>query len=582
MRLARLAVVALLLLLAAAPARAQEMSANVESVASLPEAKSAIAINFIDDVMFVSTAAGVFSYDVSDPADPQPLGALPMYIWENEDMDVDAARKRLFISRDPRGFTTPATSGATFPYGAVHVIDVSDPRVMRQVGFFTLPAGHTSTCVNACDFLWTGGPYKNAQTQPADWVGRPIYATDVRDPANPKPCPEPIDTGRNDGVTDYVHDVQVDSRGVAWVSGGGGVRGYWTSGEHRNPLTGRVETATACAPIPYAGSGTPEASTPSRFMHNAFRDPGGPAVPDVAGPGGPPRGAAPGGGSADQGAPAVTESRLSTARAAKRCSAVKAKAKRKRRRTSRAARRPAAKRSSRRPDVTARAAGKKRKPRKRRASRRGSCRKTVKRPRKVRSARSGRRAKTSTALRSAAARTPSGRGGIAADRILYGTEESLDSDCSKSGRFVTYDLAGTFDGEGFRDTAQTRHRMEVLDTWTPQDAEGATGCASAHYFSSRGDGVFANAFYEQGVRFLDVSNPRAIRQIGWWRPDDANTWAAYWHKGYVFVADFTRGVEVLRFDGAAGQAQQVKAPALASHAQRQEMDPRFGSLCPLK
>lgn len=323
MRPARSVVLALLmLLLAAAPARAQEMSANVESVASLPEAKSAIAINFIDDVMFVSTAAGVFSYDVSDPADPQRLGALPMYIGETEDLDVEAVRKRIFISRDPRGFTTPATPGATFPYGAVHVIDVSDPRVMKQVGFFTLPAGHTSTCVNDCDFLWTGGPYRNAETQPADWVGRPIYATDVRDPANPKPCPDPIDTGRNDGVTDYVHDVQVDSRGVAWVSGGGGVRGYWTSGEHRNPRTGRVETATACAPIPYAGSGTPESATPSRFMHNAFRDPDGPALPVGGGalPAG--RGGAPADGSREQTAPGAAGSRA--APAAKRCAAGRA------------------------------------------------------------------------------------------------------------------------------------------------------------------------------------------------------------------------------------------------------------------
>ena len=33
-----------------------------------------------------------------------------------------------------------------------------------------------------------------------------------------------LTNGYNDGVTDYVHDVQVDSRGVAWVSGAGGVR----------------------------------------------------------------------------------------------------------------------------------------------------------------------------------------------------------------------------------------------------------------------------------------------------------------------------------------------------------------------
>ncbi|HEX8205236.1 MAG TPA: hypothetical protein VF587_04160 [Solirubrobacteraceae bacterium] len=440
-------------LVAAAPAVAQDSSPNVERVARIPELASAISINFIDDVMFVSTVGGLYSFDVSDPANPQRLGALPMYVWENEDVDVDPVRKRVFISRDPRGFTSPATPGA-FPKGAVHVIDVSDPRLMTQAGFFLLPAGHTSTCVNDCDFLWTGGPSRGID-QPADWGGRPIFATDVRDPANPVPCPEPIDTGRNDGKTDYAHDVQVDADGVAWVSGAGGVRGYWTEGRHRDPVTGEVRVATPCDPVPYGGSGTPDTATPSRFMHNSFRD--------------------------------------------------------------------------------------------------------VK-----------------------------GRGGR---RVLYGTEENVTSDCATSGRFVTYDLKGTLGGEGFRDTARTRHRMTALDTWTPEGAEGSSGCASAHYFSARGDGLFANAFYEQGVRFLDVSNPRRIEQVGWYRPADANTWAAYWHDGHVFVADLQRGVEVLRFSGRVrGQgrgkggaaAPRDDAPRGGARRAGLAMDPDLGYLCPLR
>jgi hypothetical protein len=433
---------ALLTLALPASAAAQEMSANVQRIATIPEMRTAIAINFIGDTMFVSTTTGLFSYDVSDPAAPKLLGALPMYIWENEDMDVDTARERVFISRDPRGFTSPATSGATFPFGAVHVVDVSDPRVMKQVGFFLVPAGHTTTCVNDCDVVWTSGPYANAQTQPG-FVGRPIYATDVTDPANPKPCPAPIDTGRNDGVTDYVHDVQVDSQGVAWVAGAGGVRGYLTSGEHRNPLTGQLETATGCAPIPYAGSGTPSEATPSRFMHNSFR-----------------------------------------------------------------------------------------------ASERD-------------------------------------------ETVLYGTEENLSSNCRTSGRFVTYDLTGTFDGEGWRDIAETKHRMQALDTWTPEGAEGATACASAHYFADRGDGLFANAFYGQGIRFLDVTDPTDIRQVGWHRPSGTNAWAAYWHKGLVFVADNGRGVDVLRFAGDPAESRTRRAPALKVPAVRLRMDGMLGGLCPL-
>ncbi|MGH2650984.1 MAG: hypothetical protein ACRDHK_07215, partial [Actinomycetota bacterium] len=123
------------------------------------------------------------------------------------------------------------------------------------------------------------------------------------------------------------------------------------------------------------------------------------------------------------------------------------------------------------------------------------------------------------------------------------------TNCAASGRFVTYDLQGSHEGQGWIDTDQTHFRMRVLDIWTPEGQEGATGCDSAHWFEERGDFMVAIAFYSQGTRFLDVSNPKKIRQAGYFRPDDGNAWAAYWHDGYVFVPDFQRGVDILRFDG---------------------------------
>src|SRR4051794_5591979 len=103
----RMSVLALLAACALVPASAQAaQSSNVEVVGSIPAMTNAISVNFIAETMFVSPAQGLSSYDVSDPANPALLGALPMYIWENEDMDVDVKRQRIFISRDPRGFTS--------------------------------------------------------------------------------------------------------------------------------------------------------------------------------------------------------------------------------------------------------------------------------------------------------------------------------------------------------------------------------------------------------------------------------------------------------------------------------------------
>ena len=169
--------------------------------------------------------------------------------------------------------------------------------------------------------------------------------------------------------------------------------------------------------------------------------------------------------------------------------------------------------------------------------------------------------------------------------VLLATEENIVSDCKTSGRFVTYDLRGTYNGEGFRDTAKTKNRMRVLDTWTPEGQPGSHGCDSSHYFTSRGDGITANAFYTEGVRFLDTSNPSDIRQVGYFVNSDSDTWAAYWHKGAVFVADLQRGVDVLRFDGSPGTARAVAAPALArakSTIQLTFDSHVFGGLCPLR
>ena len=48
---------------------------------------------------------------------------------------------------------------------------------------------------------------------------------------------------RFDQLTDYVHSVDVDKNGVAWASGAGGVRGYWTRGRHYDPVKKVKRTA---------------------------------------------------------------------------------------------------------------------------------------------------------------------------------------------------------------------------------------------------------------------------------------------------------------------------------------------------
>jgi hypothetical protein len=161
--------------------------------------------------------------------------------------------------------------------------------------------------------------------------------------------------------------------------------------------------------------------------------------------------------------------------------------------------------------------------------------------------------------------------------VLYATEENLSSSCASSGRFATYDLRGSYDGEGWRDIAETKFRLRALDTWTPEAQEGATGCASAHYFDEQ-DGLLAYGFYGQGTRLLDVTDPKDIRQIGYFRPDGGNVWGATWRDDLIYVADNARGVDILRFTGD-DQDPEVEAPAV-DEVVSTKLSPLFGGMCP--
>ena len=251
------------------------------------------------EVLVINGRFGLKTYDVSDPGDPRPLDDfLPADLaedgfWQGEDMDVDRRRKLVFLSLDPRhddkdpiATGCPADGSTRLPQcrSGVYVVSYADPRNLRQVGPFTeIPAGHTSSCIDDCRFLWTGGParrtdlaYLGPFTEGERGDGRPVWVTDMRNPSEPEVYGQPLDLLRNDGATDYSHDVQVDEDGVAWTSGRGGVRGYATSGRHRDPTTNTARNARPWDPILVSGGGfaggPAGVSEPeSMFMHNSAR-----------------------------------------------------------------------------------------------------------------------------------------------------------------------------------------------------------------------------------------------------------------------------------------------------------------------
>jgi hypothetical protein len=119
------------------------------------------------------------------------------------------------------------------------------------------------------------------------------------------------------------------------------------------------------------------------------------------------------------------------------------------------------------------------------------------------------------------------------------TEEDYNRPtCKGAGSFQTWQLAGG--------------QLTPLDKWEVEVDPNRQTLCSAHYFDDRG-GLVAQGWYEQGVRFLDVSAPADIRQVGFWVPQKSLMWGALYPPTdpsgeIVYALDNLRGIDVLRFD----------------------------------
>jgi hypothetical protein len=306
---------------AADPPPGAKMSSNLDYVKWIPDTRLVVEGKFDkvrgSDVLVLTGRFGFKTIDVSDPANPKPLDTYqPPEInqdngyWQDEDMELDTRRKLIIGALDPRhNDADPAATGCPDNDGlsvrdpdcvsGFYVISYADPANLRQIAFVDLPAGHTASCIQECKYIWTGGPARRSDqgdlgpiiqpdpTQPITLNnrligdGRPIWVTDLRDPHHPRVSDQPIDLWRNDGYTDYSHDVDEDGNGIAWISGRGGIRGYATSGRHRDPFTDTVRRATPFNPVLVAGGGLhwddpnvqgdDGVAQATMFMHNSGR-----------------------------------------------------------------------------------------------------------------------------------------------------------------------------------------------------------------------------------------------------------------------------------------------------------------------
>ncbi len=452
------------------------ISASLEYVARVPNSGQIVEGKFdtVDnrEVLITTGRYGFKIYDVGDPESPQLLDTFqPPEIlgasgyWQDEDMDIDVQRKLIIGALDPRhDDVNQASCPGIGTFGSktrnpgcragFYVISYADPENLTQVGdFVELPAGHTASCIEKCHYIWTGGParrtdqaYLGTYTPGGRGDGRPIWVTDLTDPAHPVTFPDPIDLWRNDGLTDYSHDVDEDANGIAWVSGRGGLRGWATRHRWRDPFTDKMRVAKPWDPILVAGGGVAGgtngvAQPQTDFIHNSARPLNG--------------------------------------------------------------------------QVHA--------------------------------------------------------SGVEDGNIVLMTEEDFTEPCDRGGRIVAADITDSLGGEpAANSTPANPYRLTPLSafhpTRVPDTAAPITSC-SAHYFEVAGS-TLAAGWYGQGLRVIDTSDARNLRQVGYYYvtgTDPATnpsslSWDTAWHGDLIYLFDMSRGIEILRLAG--GPSAAAKLPTV--------------------
>jgi hypothetical protein len=180
---------------------------------------------------------------------------------------------------------------------------------------------------------------------------------------------------------------------------------------------------------------------------------------------------------------------------------------------------------------------------------------------------------------------------IGPDLLAVTEEDYLRPGCNGQGSLQTWRITDQHNADG-------TIKLELLDLWTTElnelmDGTGrsnplglpTTVNCSAHWFDVSGS-LIAQGWYDQGVRFLDVSDPTALKQVGYY-VDQGEFWAAYFAPSdpshqVVYALDVAGGVDVLKIDRSGAAAPAVKAPARAiARATTLTPHPTFRFACPL-
>ncbi len=136
--------------------------------------------------------------------------------------------------------------------------------------------------------------------------------------------------------------------------------------------------------------------------------------------------------------------------------------------------------------------------------------------------------------------------------LLMAAETNFKPRCGENvGAFMTWDASKWKKTRTFTMIDEYRMKNGTLVDGNPP--VNAVGCSS-HWHEAhpkfRNGGLVAAAFFEHGVRFIDVSNKGKINEVDWFVPHAGSTGAVYWITDEIlYTLDYNRGIDVIRYTG---------------------------------
>jgi hypothetical protein len=208
-------------------------STNVHVIGHIPG--TAAGMNFKDHYAFVSGWGGLTVLDIAKADSPEPVGALALPHFENEDVDLCGNVLVVVNDREAKDLGS-----------IMYVINISAPTSPKIDAILPLGltgsgrgSGHIANFVKPdCTQTWVDG-------------GDHVEVVDLTDPTAPHSLGKFESAASMSPNFKVSHDTELDSTGTVWNVGGGGAAAYRLTTSPLNPqLLGTTGTAGA-NPSPY-------------------------------------------------------------------------------------------------------------------------------------------------------------------------------------------------------------------------------------------------------------------------------------------------------------------------------------------